>query len=85
MIEHNRNLSDKDRRLVTQIIDSERALLERLRTKQVQSVILRAIRSHWRKIPPNPPFRKGGEWIVAPLPRTTIKTSVTNDQYSVNA
>ena len=53
----------------------------------VMEVILRAISESLERNPPNPPFRKGGERIVAPLPRPvlersegmTIKTSLTYD------
>ena len=38
MIEYNRKLEDRARRLRTQMTDSERALWERLRRKQVHSV-----------------------------------------------
>ncbi len=45
--------------------DDRQALKE---IEGVMEVILRAIRNHWRQIPPNPPFRKGGDRIGAPLP-----------------
>ena len=38
MIKYNRELKERARRLRTQMIDSERALWERLRRKQVQAV-----------------------------------------------
>ena len=38
MIEYNRKLKERARRLRTQMTDSERALWERLRRKQVQAV-----------------------------------------------
>ena len=43
----------------------------------MMKVIFQAISGRWREIPPNPPFRKGGDWSVAPLPRMIITTRVT--------